>query len=240
MQKRNRGFGKFLFSVFIIAIIGWILFSPQTSPWFQHNISWILTIFAIALIVISALRYIFNKRQGSLGKTVCLLLIAVSFVYLAWIYLVPLLISILNWFKQNSTILIALLVSIAVLIVIAWRFRRKWIVIDTTPSSIMPSEKAGYIYMSSSPALKEDIFKVGMTRRKPEDRMEELGQGTGVPARFLILHSWTVSDCVKAESLIHEALKQYRLNPNREFFQASSEKIYGIADQIVRDINDTN
>jgi hypothetical protein len=199
--------------------------------------SWIFTVIAIIVIAISALRYIFNKHQGSFGKAICLLLIAISLIYLAWLYLVPLLIAFFNWFRQNLIIFIVLLVAICA--IVAWLIFRKRPepLLSLSPQAI--SGKEGYIYISHSAALKEDIFKVGMTRGKPEDRMEQLGQGTGVPSRFLIVKSWHVCDCIKAESVIHDALKQYRFNPNREFFQAPYEKIFGIADQIIRDINTT-
>jgi hypothetical protein len=150
--------------------------------------------------------------------------------------LIPLFIAFFNWFRQNLIIFIFLLIAICA--IVAWLIysrKRPEPLFSLSPQPV--SGKEGYIYISHSPALKEDIFKVGMTRGKPEDRMEQLGQGTGVPARFLIDKSWKVSDCIKAESLIHEALKQYRFNPNREFFQAPHEKIFGIVDQIVRDIN---
>ena len=83
----------------------------------------------------------------------------------------------------------------------------------------------GYIYVMRSAAHDKDIFKIGLTRRPTEVRSSEISHSTGVPDKFLVVQEWEVNDCVKAESMIHQVLSQYRINPNREFFKAPYREI---------------
>lgn len=78
----------------------------------------------------------------------------------------------------------------------------------------------GYIYIMRSASDKKNIFKVGLTRRIPEQRATEISCGTGVPTSYLVVEEWYVADCVLAESFIHKELSEYRINKRREFFNA--------------------
>lgn len=82
------------------------------------------------------------------------------------------------------------------------------------------SPNNGYIYVMCSASDKENMFKVGLTRRKPEERANEISKGTGVPTKYLVVQDWRVIDCVLAETLIHKDLSAYRINDRREFFVA--------------------
>jgi hypothetical protein len=84
----------------------------------------------------------------------------------------------------------------------------------------LDTQERGYIYVMRSAAHAKDIFKIGLSRRSSEIRSAELSRATGVPDQFLIVQEWEVSDCVKAEKLIHQALLKYRMKPEREFFKA--------------------
>lgn len=91
----------------------------------------------------------------------------------------------------------------------------------------------GFIYVMRSAAHAKDIFKIGSTRRTPDSRSDELSYTTGSPDKFLVVQEWEVSDCVKAELLIHQALEQYRINPGREFFKASYKVINKVIEEVV-------
>lgn len=91
----------------------------------------------------------------------------------------------------------------------------------------------GYIYVMRSAAHNKDIFKIGLTRHPPEIRSDQLSSTTGSPDKFMVVQEWVVSDCVKAEDMIHEALSEYRINPKREFFKAPYKKIVEIINQII-------
>jgi len=77
----------------------------------------------------------------------------------------------------------------------------------------------GYIYVLTNAALGTDIFKVGMTTKEPEERAKQLSSSSGVPVPFLVADQWSVSDIRAAEKAAHSALRQYRINEAREFFQ---------------------
>ena len=91
----------------------------------------------------------------------------------------------------------------------------------------------GWIYVMKSSAHKADIFKVGLTRRTPEERAKELSQDTGSPAQFDVLASWATGDCKTAEKLIHDRLGGFRINPDREFFECPIETIISTARECI-------
>lgn len=78
---------------------------------------------------------------------------------------------------------------------------------------------AGFVYLLINASM-PGMVKIGRTTRDPENRIEELSKATGVPTPFILVYKEFFSDCINAESVIHEMLedKGYRLSPNREFF----------------------
>lgn len=79
----------------------------------------------------------------------------------------------------------------------------------------------GYIYALINPSL-SGLIKVGKTTKEPEYRAKELSSGTAVPTPFKVAYKIYVNDCSAAESFLHTLLevKGYRINDNREFFNA--------------------
>lgn len=104
-----------------------------------------------------------------------------------------------------------------------------------TPSIASQTNKLdrGFIYVMRSAAHAKDIFKIGTTRRTPDARSDELSYATGSPDKFLVVQEWQVSDCVKAELLIHQALEQYRISPGREFFKAPYKVINKAIEEVI-------
>jgi len=94
----------------------------------------------------------------------------------------------------------------------------------------------GYIYVMRSAGHDKDIFKVGMTRRSTDIRSDELSRTTGAPDKFLVVQEWEVSDCIKAELLIHKKLAPFRLTPNREFFKAPYKEIFKAIDSALTEL----
>ncbi len=62
------------------------------------------------------------------------------------------------------------------------------------------------------------IVKIGMTTRTAEDRAAEISIGTGIPAPYGVAYEERFADCYSAEAIIHQRLKDYRVNQDREFF----------------------
>lgn len=90
---------------------------------------------------------------------------------------------------------------------------------------------SGFIYCLSNESLKDDIFKIGLTKRNPIIRMNELFN-TSLPTEFKLELCKKVDDCVKIENVIHTLLSKYRINKRREFFKIVIEKIRLIFDLI--------
>ena len=79
----------------------------------------------------------------------------------------------------------------------------------------------GYIYILINPSM-EGLIKIGKTTRCVKDRASELSKSTGVPTHFIVAYETNVKNCTRAEEFVHTLLakKGYRINPNREFFNA--------------------
>lgn len=105
------------------------------------------------------------------------------------------------------------------------------------PLSLTEGRNPGYIYVMRSAAHPRDLFKIGLTRRSPEQRAAELTRDTSAPDQFLVVQDWAVSDCVLAEERIHRALEGYRINPRREFFSAPYRLVCDTIAKIIAEVD---
>lgn len=64
-----------------------------------------------------------------------------------------------------------------------------------------------------------DILKVGMTTRDPVKRVNEINSATGVVVPYGVRGTWAVTDPMLAESAAHNALADFRIRGDREFFK---------------------
>lgn len=76
----------------------------------------------------------------------------------------------------------------------------------------------GYVYILFNPSM-PNMVKIGMTKKEPEERIQELSSATGVPTPFILAYRKLFSDCQAAEQKIHQLLEDYRISSSREFFQ---------------------
>ncbi|GAB4184557.1 MAG: hypothetical protein Fur006_22140 [Coleofasciculaceae cyanobacterium] len=97
----------------------------------------------------------------------------------------------------------------------------------------------GYIYALQNKSLGVHHIKIGRTMRKPELRAKEL-YASGVPEPFDVAFACQVADCVVAEKKIHERLKAYRSNQDREFFIITIEVARSVIFNVCRQINDSS
>jgi hypothetical protein len=67
------------------------------------------------------------------------------------------------------------------------------------------------------------LLKIGTTTNTPNERMSEL-HSTGVPTPFQLELSIKVTNGFDAEKISHNALANYRVAKNREFFRIGVEK----------------
>jgi hypothetical protein len=77
----------------------------------------------------------------------------------------------------------------------------------------------GYIYVLSNPSM-PNIYKIGQTTDSVQNRILELSRNSNMPTQFEEVFSFFVFDTSASEIKIHNELKEYRINPDREFFKA--------------------
>lgn len=86
------------------------------------------------------------------------------------------------------------------------------------------AEKYEIVYVLRNEAM-PNLIKIGKTQRKDlQARMSEL-YSTGVPFPFECLWAGEVKDCTRIESLIHNAFRNNRVNPKREFFNIEPDQV---------------
>jgi hypothetical protein len=103
-------------------------------------------------------------------------------------------------------------------------------------SDLFRGKNAGFIYILRNPRMENNIFKIGLTRNEVDDRAKQLSK-TSVPDKFYKSQEWNVKDCVKAEQEIHTRLKDYRVDPRREFFKIEYDKAIKVIKEVVDEIN---
>ncbi len=84
--------------------------------------------------------------------------------------------------------------------------------------------KEGYVYILKNDSI-PGLYKVGRTRRSPEERARELSSQTGVPTPFEVAHEEYFSNCIKAEKEAHTMLNKKGFKKKKEFFEAELEDI---------------
>ena len=88
----------------------------------------------------------------------------------------------------------------------------------------MIENKEQYVYVMSNPSFSEDMLKIGWTREHPNIRANDL-HTSGIPTPFIVEFVIITPEGYKVEKLIHNHIKTYRVNSNREFFKISKDEL---------------
>jgi hypothetical protein len=88
-----------------------------------------------------------------------------------------------------------------------------------------------YIYILENETM-PGIYKIGYTRKKPEERAIQLSKSTGVPLPFKVIYALRCHDGEGMEYEIHKSLSKYRLNKQREFFSCTLEEATQVIEKI--------
>lgn len=75
----------------------------------------------------------------------------------------------------------------------------------------------GFIYVLINESFK-GLIKIGKTTVSSVERARQLSNSTGVPTPFKVAYEIYSEDCNGLEKEIHLELHDFRVNPNREFF----------------------
>lgn len=89
----------------------------------------------------------------------------------------------------------------------------------------------GFVYILVNPAF-PNLVKIGRTTKNPQERALELSS-TGVPEKFVVVHSVITSDCIGLENILHRDLHSKRYNKNREFFEISVSDVIKKIDSLI-------
>lgn len=93
------------------------------------------------------------------------------------------------------------------------------------------SEKCEIVYVLANEGM-PNLIKIGKTKRKDlQSRMNEL-YTTGVPFPFECLWAGEVEDCSKVEQILHNAFRDHRVNPKREFFDIAPDQVIPLLQMI--------
>jgi len=76
---------------------------------------------------------------------------------------------------------------------------------------------SGTVYFLSNPTM-PGLLKIGYTGASLEQRLSQL-QHTAIPANFTVEAAFHVDSPQSCERAVHEALKDFRHSPEREFFK---------------------
>jgi len=86
----------------------------------------------------------------------------------------------------------------------------------------------GAIYIAHNLRDGENIYKVGKTERKVDDRLKELTSATSNLGLYTHCAYFIVNDIDAAEQSCHTRLKRYRVQENREFFDMPLSRLIKI------------
>jgi hypothetical protein len=90
----------------------------------------------------------------------------------------------------------------------------------------MPDNKQ-IVYVLTNPSM-PGLVKIGKTTQvEIEDRMRQL-YSSGVPVPFDCAYACNVKDANEVEKSLHFAFGECRINPNREFFRISPERVIAV------------
>lgn len=99
---------------------------------------------------------------------------------------------------------------------------------------------AGLIYILSNEILKENLIKIGKTKKTDTfTRSKQLSSSTSIPEQFKVEREFKFFNVNKFEKIIHLRLIDFRYKKNKEFFNCDitfAEKI--IKEEMIVDLNE--
>ena len=79
-------------------------------------------------------------------------------------------------------------------------------------------KKSEWVYILTNKSM-PGLVKIGMTKRDPYIRANELASQTGIPTKFEVDYAVRVWNSFTIEQNVHRRLDRFRVNQNREFFE---------------------
>ena len=91
-----------------------------------------------------------------------------------------------------------------------------------------------WVYVLENETL-PGLLKIGYTKSTPDERAKQISNATGVPLPYKVAWAFRCFNGELLEGEVHHALRKYRVNNQREFFQISLEE----AKQTINNIGNT-
>jgi len=98
----------------------------------------------------------------------------------------------------------------------------------------------GTIYIVKNPHYVENYYKVGKTSRTAEDRLSDTKNSSAfsLESGSVVIAEYAVYNLNKVESLIHQALSEYKVNSDKkEWFKIELSELKKIIKEIVNENN---
>lgn len=92
--------------------------------------------------------------------------------------------------------------------------------------------RIGHIYILENKIFKNNLLKIGKTRKEPTERAKGLSSKTNMPSEFTINYTRLFFNVDYAENAIFRKLKEYRYNTRREFFTCTIEHARKIVNEV--------
>jgi hypothetical protein len=94
-------------------------------------------------------------------------------------------------------------------------------------------KEIGYVYILKNEAM-PGMYKIGITGRNDLDkRINELYNGmTNIPLPFNCVFACKVENYKVVEKIIHNAFRDSRVNPNREFFTINPDRVIPLLEHL--------
>jgi hypothetical protein len=82
----------------------------------------------------------------------------------------------------------------------------------------------GFVYVLGNDCM-PGIYKIGMTEKAPQERLEQLSSSTSAPVPFWMAFYAQVRNAADIERQLHAHFADVRVNPNREFFSTTLQEL---------------
>jgi hypothetical protein len=106
--------------------------------------------------------------------------------------------------------------------------------LDPMPHDAPERDGVGYIYILSTRS-NPLMLKIGYTERTVEQRVKEINTATGLVEPYGVRAVWAVPGAPRVEKIVHDALAEFRVRVDREFFEISYGTALRIVDEVARD-----
>lgn len=81
-----------------------------------------------------------------------------------------------------------------------------------------------WVYVLENETL-PGLLKIGYTKLTPDERAKQISTATGVPLPYEVAWAFRCYNGELLEGEVHHALKNYRVNNQREFFQIGLDEV---------------